>query len=365
MDSKAKIFEPTAGRAAPLGERGVIYWLKSRLFSGWVNSFFTIAILFVFYKVLPPLINWVFLKANWSGNPDQCMASNEGACWSFIGEKMQVLFMGVYPTEHGWRVAIGAVLLVILSAFTIMDKLKGKRLLIAWFMLPVFGYWLVGGGLGLAKVDQSLWGGLMLSILLAIVGIIISIPIGIMLAVGRFTGTPIIRALSIGTIELIRGVPLITILFMASVMMPLFLPQGFIINNILRIQIGMIIFSAAYIAEVVRGGLQAIPKGQSEAAQALGLGSFTTLYLVILPQALRYVLPPLIGRAIALFKDTSLVIVVGLLDFLGMIKAASLDSEWLGFETEAYVFGAFVYFIICYALSRYGKLLESRGPATR
>jgi general L-amino acid transport system permease protein len=205
----------------------------------------------------------------------------------------------------------------------------------------------------------------MLSILLALVGVIVSIPLGVMLALGRYYGSPVVKSLCIAFIELLRGVPLITILFMASVMMPLFLPPEMVINNLLRIQIAMILFSAAYMAEVVRGGLQAIPAGQTEASLALGVTRRHTIAFVIVPQALRHVLPPLIGRCIALFKDTSLVIIVGLLDFLGMIKNAALDTSWLGFQAEAYVFAAFVYWSICYSLSLYGRELERRGPSAQ
>jgi len=213
-------------------------------------------------------------------------------------------------------------------------------------------------------VDQSRWGGLMLSLGLAAVGILVSVPLGILLALGRQSKMGGISAVCIGFIELIRGVPLITILFMASVMMPLFLPPNLQINNLLRVQVGIILFSSAYIAEVVRGGLQAIPKGQIDAAKALGLSPWMVTVFVILPQAVRHVLPALIGRCIALFKDTSLVIIVGLLDFLGMAKAASQDQTWLGHEVEGYVFCAAVYWVICFGMSRYGRSLEKRGPQT-
>ena len=210
-------------------------------------------------------------------------------------------------------------------------------------------------------VDQSRWGGLMLSVGLALVGIMISIPLGIILALGRRSEIVTIKSLCVGIIEPVRGVPLITILFMASVMMPLFLPEDMQINNMLRVQIGIILFSSAYMAEVVRGGLQAVPRGQIEAAGALGLSYWKMNLLIILPQALRHVLPSLVGRCIALFKDTSLVIIVGLLDFLGMAKAATQDSQWLGYDAEAYIFCALVYWFICFGMSRYGRSIELRG----
>ncbi len=362
--SDSSIFLPKPDRPAPSQAKGFVNWLRHNIFNGWFNSTFAILIVAVVLLTLPQFIQWAFLKATWIGDAEVCKTNDGGACWSFVAAKFRVLMVGVYPAAESWRAFGGVVVLGILILATVSNRLKGKVLLGAWFLLPIFGYWIIGGGFGLTEVDQSLWGGLMLSILLALVGIIFSIPLGILLALGRFSGSPIIKSLCIGIIETVRGVPLITILFMASVMMPLFLPPGFIIDNILRIQIGMILFSSAYIAEVVRGGLQALPKGQVEAAAALGLNYYKSTYLVVLPQALRHVLPPLVGRCIALFKDTSLVIIVGLLDFLGMIKSSSLDAEWLGFETEAYVFGAFIYWLICYSLSRYGNHLENTGPVS-
>lgn len=267
--------------------------------------------------------------------------------------------VGMYPVEHIARPMASAVLFAILFIATVMRWIGAKRSAILWVLLPFPCFWLINGGLGLSFVDQSLWGGLMLSMGLAVVGIIVSIPLGILLALGRYSGIPSIKALCVGIIEPIRGVPLITILFMASVMMPLFLPAGMEVNNLLRVQIGMILFSSAYMAEVVRGGLQAIPAGQYEAAMSLGLGYWRMTALVVLPQALRHVIPSLINRSIALFKDTSLVIIVGLLDFLGMIKASTQDPLWLGHEAEAYVFCAAVYWIICFSMSRYGRSLES------
>ncbi|GAA0416927.1 amino acid ABC transporter permease [Cocleimonas flava] len=356
------IFVPKPDREAPAQAKGFLHWLKHHVFNGWFNSALALSLIAIIVLTVPQVIQWAFIKATWVGDSANCKTSPDGACWSFIAAKFRVLMVGVYPAAESWRGIVGALVLAILIITTITNHLKGKVLIVAWLLLPVFGYWIIGGGFGLNEVDQSSWGGLMLSVLLALVGIIVSIPLGIVLALGRFSGSPITKSLCIGFIETVRGVPLITILFMSSVMMPLFLPPGFIIDNMLRIQTGMIFFSAAYVAEVVRGGLQALPKGQFEAASSLGINYPKTLYLIVLPQALRHVLPPLIGRCISMFKNTSLVIIVGLLDFLGMIKSASLDSEWLGFETEAYVFGAVVYFSICYSLSRYGAHLEKSDP---
>lgn len=365
MTESATIFISKSDRPAPVGQSGILYWLKSKLFNGYINSLLTLFIVFVLIELLPGLLHWGLWGATWIGNAEVCHASPDTACWPFIAEKARILFVGVYPGDEVWRPAIGGIILVLLTIASMTQKLKGKALLTCWLLLPIFGYWIIGGGLGLEVVDQSRWGGLMLSLLLAIIGIIASIPLGILLALGRFYGSSFIKTLCVGIIELIRGVPLVTILFMATIMMPLLLPKDLVIDNMLRVQIGMIIFSSAYIAEVVRGGLQAVPKGQSEAANALGLHPIHVTFLIVLPQALRHVLPPLIGRCIALFKDTSLVIIIGLLDFLGMLKSSSLDAEWLGFETEAYVFGAFAYWVICYSLSSYGRILEAQNNTSQ
>lgn len=360
MKHKTITFQPSAPRPAPINQIKTIAWLRSNLFGSWSDTAITLILLGVLLSVIPDLIQWLFLTATFQGDDDICR-QNGGACWPFIVEKFQVLMIGVYPQDLSWRPGIAAMALLALAWLTYADRIKGIALICAWGALPIFALIMIGGAFGMQDVDQAVWGGLMLSILLALVGVIVSIPLGVLLALGRHYGSPAIKVLCVTFIELLRGVPLITILFMASVMMPLFLPPELVINNLLRIQIGMILFSSAYMAEVVRGGLQAIPKGQTEASLSLGVSPIYTTAFVVVPQALRHVLPPLIGRCIALFKDTSLVIIVGLLDFLGMIKGAALDTDWLGFQAEAYVFAAFVYWLICYSLSLYGRQLEKRG----
>lgn len=362
MPRNDNTFQPAPSRPAPASRIGPLAWLRANLFGGWKDTAITIVLLAFLLVTVPKLIGWLLLDATFWGDADTCR-QNSGACWPFIFDKFKVLMIGVYPQDLGWRPGVAAIALLVLAVLTYTNRVRGVVLIMAWAILPIFALIMIGGAFGMQKVDQSLWGGLMLSIMLALVGVIFSIPLGVLLAIGRFYGPPIIKSLCVAIIELIRGVPLITILFMASVMMPLFLPPDLVINNLLRIQIGMILFSAAYMAEVVRGGLQAIPAGQSEAALALGVKRGYVIAFVIVPQALRHVLPPLIGRCIALFKDTSLVIIVGLLDFLGMIKNAALDTKWLGFQAEAYVFAALVYWAICYSLSLYGRELERRVPA--
>lgn len=362
-DSRLQTFQPRPDRAPPLRQSGPLLWLRKNLFSGWKDTLTTLIILLMLFLTVPEFLRWLFIDATYSGGGEECRL-NDGMCWPFIIDKFPVLMIGVYPQDLIWRPALAGLALIVLAVLTYTDRLRGYPLIVAWFALPVVALILIGGAFGMVEVDQSLWGGLMLSILLALVGVVVSIPLGVVLALGRFYGPPAVKAICVGFIELVRGVPLITILFMASVMMPLFLPPEMVINNLLRIQLGMIVFSSAYMAEVVRGGLQAIPAGQTEASLALGVSRVRTIAFIVVPQALRHVLPPLIGRCIALFKDTSLVIIVGLLDFLGMVKNAALDPHWLGFQAEAYLFAAFVYWIICYSLSRYGRVLERRGPAT-
>ena len=360
QQSELLIFKPLPAQPPPLTLVGPIGWLRENMFNGWINSFLTIGCMIFLGLVIPPLLSWAIFNASWTGDSETCRAAS-GACWSFIGHKIQVFLVGAYPSSEIWRPALGGILLLILSCGTAL-RFFGKYTLIGlWLLFPCVSFWLINGGWLFPVVDQSRWGGLMLSVGLALVGILVSIPLGVVLALGRRSDIISIKSLCVGIIEPIRGVPLITILFMASVMMPLFLPENMQVNNMLRVQVGIILFSAAYMAEVVRGGLQAVPQGQIEAARSLGLSYWQMNFLIILPQALRHVLPSLVGRCIALFKDTSLVIIVGLLDFLGMAKAATQDSKWLGFDAEAYIFCAFVYWVICFGMSRYGRSIEMRG----
>ena len=361
MSSQTKTFTPSPSSPPPIAATGVILWLRTNLFSSWFNSALSVLALLLLVKTIPPLISWALIHAVWFGGPEMCDGTT-GACWAFIAAKARVMLIGTYPPELAWRPLAAAVLFAAVIAATVSGRCRKRILTGIWPLFFVIALWLIGGNAGLEEVDQSMWGGLMLSLGLAAVGILLSVPFGILLALGRQSRMVSISSISIGFIELVRGVPLITILFMASVMMPLFLPVNMQINNLLRVQVGIIFFSSAYIAEVVRGGLQAVPTGQIDAAKALGLSPWMVTSFVILPQALRYVLPSLIGRCIALFKDTSLVIIVGLLDFLGMAKAASQDQTWLGHEVEGYIFCAVVYWCICFGMSRYGRSIEKRGP---
>ena len=270
---------------------------------------------------------------------------------------------GFYPVEEQWRPnLIGIVLVGIIAALLI--KRFPKKLWVAAFAVLVFPFigavLIHGGSFGLTEVETSLWGGLMLTLILALVGIVAALPLGIILALGRRSKMPIVRNCSIAYIEFWRGVPLITVLFMASVMLPLFLPEGTDFDKLIRALIGIVLFQTAYMAEVIRGGLQAIPRGQYEAADALGLSFWKKMSLIILPQALKLVIPGIVNTFIALFKDTTLVYIVGLFDLLHIVKAAGSDSEWLGFDTEGFVFSALVFWIFCYAMSYYSQHLEKK-----
>ena len=357
------VFKPLPDLPPPLESVGLIGWGKENLFSSKLNSLLTIIAFVFLWKTIPSLLSWTIFNASWAlpSTENICSPDNHGACWTFIFEKFRVLIFGLYPKQYLWRPILAFVILLIVCGLTVFRVLRTKPLIILWAVLPLPLFLLINGGIGLEVVDQSLWGGLMLSVGLAAIGILMSIPLGIILALGRRSDLVVVKTFCISTIESIRGVPLITILFMASVMLPIFLPEGVSFNNLLRVQIGIILFSSAYIAEVVRGGLQAIPPGQVEAASSLGLKRWKVTYLVVLPQALHHVIPSLIGRCVALFKDTSLVIIVGLLDFLGMIKASAQDPKWLGHDTEAYVFCALIYWIICFSMSQYGKSIERRN----
>jgi general L-amino acid transport system permease protein len=333
-------------------------WLKENLFSSWANALATLVIVLLAAKAVPAFVDWAFLDAVWRPDSRACRAAG-GACWGFIAEKHRFILFGTYPYDEHWRPALACVLLVGLWAFSMMRRFWHWWLALVWVSgLAVIGALMWGGVLGLEYVENERWGGLILTLLLTTFGLAVAFPLSILLALGRRSGLPAIRALCVGYIELIRGVPLISLLFMASVMLPLFLPAGVSIDKLLRAQIALIMFAAAYLAEVVRGGLQAIPKGQYEAAAAIGLGYWKMTAFVVLPQALRIAVPPLVNTFIGFFKDTSLVLIIGLFDLLSTVKVSLQDPAWSGFGLEAYVFAALIYFVFCYVMSRYSRGFE-------
>ena len=338
-------------------------WLRVRLFSSALSSFVTLAILYVAWKIIPPFVDWALVQAVWS--PDNSVRCREavgrGACWAFIADKYRFILFGTFPAEQHWRPALAIVILVGLYVLTALRFARGYRLAAVWLAgLGVIGVLLWGGVLGLSYVENERWGGLTLTLLLSTFGLAFAFPLAILLALGRRSNMAIVRWLAVAYIEIIRGIPLVSVLFMASVLLPLFLPAGASIDKLLRAQLAMIGFAAAYLAEVVRGGLQAIPRQQEEAAQALGHGYWQRTWFVILPQALRIAIPPLVNTFIGFFKDTSLVVIIGLFDFLTTIKVSLSEPAWSGFGVEAYLFAAAGYFLFCYPMSRYSRTLEQQ-----
>jgi general L-amino acid transport system permease protein len=334
-------------------------WLRDNLFSGWASSLATVFILVLLFKATTAFVDWAFLDAVWRPDSKACRAA-EGACWGFIAEKHRFILFGTYPYDEHWRPAVASLLLIALWVFSLF---RGSKWLVPLWLggLAVIGSLMWGGVLGLPYVENERWGGLILTLLLTTFGLACAFPLAILLALARRSSMPVLQGMAVGFIELVRGVPLISLLFMASVMLPLFLPAGVSIDKLLRAQIAMILFAAAYLAEVVRGGLQAIPKSQYEMADALGLTYWQKTLHVVLPQALRISVPPLVNTFIGFFKDTSLVVVIGLFDLLSTIKVSLNDPAWTGAGVEAYVFAAAVYFVFCFAMSLYSRRLERRS----
>ncbi|MCX2524155.1 amino acid ABC transporter permease [Larsenimonas rhizosphaerae] len=348
-------------RKPPVSRQGLRGWLHENLFSGPVNSLVTLLVGALAIYALVPVIEWALIKAQWVGD-SRADCSGDGACWVYIETRLGSLIYGFYPEAQRWRVDIVFVLFVVLGIWLMVPAVPGKKVaaLVGLLVFPVVAFFLLSGGFGLEHVPTRCWGGLMLTLVIASVGIVGSLPLGIVLALGRRSSMPLVRGVCVVFIEFWRGVPLITVLFMASVMFPLFVPEDFNIDKLLRALVGIMLFWSAYMAEVVRSGLQAIPSGQGEAGAALGLGYWQRMGLVVLPQALKLVIPGIVNTFIALFKDTTLVLIIGLFDFLALIKAGTSDSSWLGFAIEGFVFAALVYWIFCFGMSRYSQFIERR-----
>lgn len=338
-----------------------IRWLRTNLFSGWSNACATLLIIYLGWQSIPALLNWALLDAVWSpANAELCRSTSaHGACWAFVAEKFRFILFGRFPVGQQWRPALVIFILLALCTLSAGQRIQRARLGAIWLVgLATIAALMRGGVLGLGYVENERWGGLCLTLLLATFGLALAFPVSILLALARRSELLLIRWCAIGYIEIIRGVPLISVLFMASVMLPLFLPAGVSIDKLLRVQLAMILFAAAYLAEVVRGGLQAIPRHQEEAALALGHGYWQRTWYITLPQALQISIPPLVNTFIGFFKDTSLVVIIGLFDFLSAIKVSLNEPRWVGFGVEAYLFAAIGYFLFCYPMSRYSQTLE-------
>jgi general L-amino acid transport system permease protein len=404
--------------APPVDDSGAFGWMRRNLFSSWGNGITTVVLIVALGWILSGFLHWAVFTATFDAKSGaECRG--HGACWALIREKYRYIFFGSFPYEQHWRPLFAVIAMLAMLILSADRRMWNKRLIAIWGIgsfvtfLLMFGQIhislglilfvaLAAGGLGmimrgalaspaelngwrvlaaigalglvgrltgvipawslaiapLSYVETGLWGGIPVTLILATYGLVFAFPFGILLALGRRSHLPLIKGLCVGFIELIRGVPLISLLIMASVMLPLFLPSGMTIDKFLRAQVAVILFAGAYIAEIIRGGLQSLPKGQFEAADAMGLNYFQKTTLIILPQALRVVIPPLINTFIGFFKDTSLVLIIGIFDFLNTANQALVDPNWAGFPGEVYLFAAFVYFCFCYSMSRYSKHLE-------
>ncbi|NKK77757.1 amino acid ABC transporter permease [Rhizobium leguminosarum] len=361
-----------AAEPPPPGERGAVAWIRRNLLATPKDVILTILALALIAWAVPQLVNWLFIQAVWSG-PDRTFCATtlqggiqpdgwSGACWAFISAKYDQFIFGRYPLGERWRPAIVGILFILLLVPMLIPSAprKGLNAILLFAVLPIIAFWLLHGGFGLEVVETPLWGGLMVTLVLSFVGIAVSLPVGILLALGRRSKMPIIRMLCVTFIEVIRGVPLITVLFMASVMLPLFLPTGWNVDKLLRALIGVSIFTSAYMAEVIRGGLQAIPKGQFEGADSLGLGYWQKTRLIIMPQAIKLVIPSIVNTFIGTFKDTSLVTIIGMFDLLGIVKLNFSDANWASAVTPitGLIFAGFIFWLFCFGMSRYSGFME-------
>ncbi len=342
----------------PISNVGIIGWLKSNLFSTWYNSLLSVIMLGMLALMLPPVFQWAFVDSLWYSSAEACR-NIEGACWSVVPHNFRFIILGFFPEGQEWRPILAMVLLLGLVIYSKERSRWKKSLAWLWLVnLVVMGTLMYGGVLGMPVVETSQWSGLPLTLVLSFFGMVVAYPMGIFLALGRRSKMPAIKTLCVVYIEMIRGVPLISLLFMSSIMFPLFLPEGVTIDKVLRALIAIILFTAAYIAEVVRGGLQAMPRGQYEAADSLGLNYSQTMRLIILPQALKIVIPPSVGILLSVFKDTSLVVIIALYDVLKTTMVTLSNPEWAGYSKESYIFLALLYFAFCYAMSSYSRRLE-------
>jgi general L-amino acid transport system permease protein len=357
---------------APSSARGIVHWLRTNLFASPQDVVLTVLALALIGWVVPHLVNWLFIQAVWQGTDRSFCATVaqggtqpegwSGACWAFVDAKLDQLVYGRYPLDDRWRPTLVGILFILFVVPMLIPSIprKGLNALLLFIVLPVVSFFLLYGGFGLEYVDTALWGGLMVTLILSYFGMVVSFPVGILLALGRRSTMPVIRTACVLFIEIIRGVPMVLVLFMASVMLPLFLPTGWNIDKFLRALVGVAIFSSAYMAEVFRGGLQAIPKGQYEGADSLGLGYWQKMQLIILPQTIKLVIPSIVNTFIGLFKDTSLVSIIGMFDLLGIMRLMFSDPTWASPVTPmtGLVFAGFIFWLFCFGMSRYSGFME-------
>ena len=355
----------------PASSSGAIGWLRANLFNSWLNTILTLVGFYLVWTIVVPFLNFAIFDAVWTGeNREACLGPEVGACWPFVTAKFGQFMYGTYPEALRWRPNLVFLMLVGGLVPLAMPSVPYKRAnaIFVFAIFPVLSFiLLVGGMFGLEEVETARWGGLLVTLVVSYVGIVASLPLGVLLALGRRSKLPIIKTFSIVFIEFWRGVPLITVLFMSSVMLPLFLPDGVSFDKLLRALIGVALFSSAYMAEVIRGGLQAIPKGQYEAGQAVGLGYWQSMRLVILPQALKLVIPGIVNSFISLLKDTSLVLIIGIFDLLGIIQRNFTDANWATPVTShtGYLFAGMIFWMLCFGMSRYSIFMERRLDTSR
>ncbi len=364
----AEVFEPIAARPAPVRTEGFVPWVRTNLFGNPASAVVSLVVVGLFLWSLPDLLRWLLLKAVFAASHDQCQAARGvGACWGVVAEKYRLIIFGRYPFDEQWRPEVATVALVALLVASCVRAFWRSWLAPLWIgVLALFFGLMHGGVAGLAVVTTDRWGGLPLTIMLATLSIVLAFPLAVLVALGRRSKMPAIKTICVLYVELIRGVPLISVLFMASFMFPLFMPPGTTIDVLLRVLVGITLFSAAYLAEIVRGGLQAIPKGQQEAADTLGLSYWQAQRKIILPQALTLVVPGIMNSFIATFKDTSLVTIVSLYELTGaMGLALNSDADWRPFKVEAYIFIAAIYFSFCFSMSRYSLWIEKHLSASK
>jgi general L-amino acid transport system permease protein len=361
IPTNAKIFQSIPSRPAPKQSSGLVGWAKANLFSSPLTSLGTLLIGAILLLLLPQFFSWALLNAVWIPNAETCKAAS-GACWGVVTEKLRFIIFGRYPFEEQWRPLVASIALVALVVASCMRAFWKTWLIALWAaVLSLFFGLMSGGFAGLSKVTTDAWGGLPLTLMLATLSMTMAFPIALLVAMGRRSSMPAIRSMCTVYVELIRGVPLISVLFMASFMFPLLMPAGLEIDVLVRVLAGITLFAAAYMAEVIRGGLQALPKGQIEAAASLGLSYWQTQQKIVLPQALAMVVPGIMNNFISTFKDTSLVTIVSLYELSGaMGLALNSDSDWRPFKIEAYFFIALIYFIFCFSMSRYSKWIEKQ-----
>lgn len=350
---------------------GFVARLRERYFGTPLNAAITVLCLVALWFIVPPLAGWAIFDAHWTATAAQCREARQGACWAFVGEKFWFAVFGLYPYELRWRPGLMLSLFAAMVALSMFRRFWSTRLIWGWVAASALMFALMNGTVFGFEVfgphtPTRLWGGLTVTVFIAVFGLATGYPLAILLALGRRSHMPVVKWFCVAVIECVRGVPLVTIIFMAAIMLPLFLPSGMTIDRLFRIQFAYTIFSAAYLAEVVRGGLQGLNRGQYEAAESLGLNYAQKMRLVILPQALKMTIPAQVNTFIGLFKDTTLVVIVGIFDFFTTLRAALGDPNWMGFPNEAYVFAAFVYFVLCFGMSKYSQRLERvLSPETR